>query len=272
VQFTVIGSPAGARRLPDEERARHGGQSSWGWGASRRVTPGPQNPPPATPCSCAVSGDGPPTPLSTPVAGGRGPSRSRPFVTSAPIETRLSQRPRPEQVRWGLAGLAPRGAGSWAGPRGRRASGACMGARRQAAGGGALGTPGRGGTPLRDSGARAGSARHALPPLAPSGAARRGSGHLTFGDRHRLGCRNGAGGAFARRVPRRERGIDQGQHTVRRRREAMDTSTWLLTVCNATAFFFFLQSKRASARKTHRLTVCPLTDQAPLPALGGIRL
>lgn len=83
---------------------------------------------------------------------------------------------------------------------------------------------------------------------------------------------HGAGGAFARRVPRRERGIDQGQHTVRGRREAMDPSTWLLTVCHATApFFFFLQSKRASARKTHILTVCPLTNQAPLPALGGIQ-
>lgn len=217
-------------------------EAAGGGGGSRRVAPGSQSSPPTTPCSCAVSGDGPPIPLSTPVAGGRGPSQSRPFVTSAPIETRLRQRPRPEQVRWGLAGLAPRGVGSRAGPRGRRASGACMGAGRRAAGGGALGTPGRGGTPLQDSGARAGSAPQALPPLAPPGATRRGSEHLTFGDRHLLECRNGAGGAFARRVPRRERGIDQGQHTVRGRREAMDPSTWLLTVCNATALFFFCKA------------------------------
>lgn len=30
VQLAVIGPPAGARRLPNKERARHGGRSSWG--------------------------------------------------------------------------------------------------------------------------------------------------------------------------------------------------------------------------------------------------
>lgn len=71
---------------------------------------------------------------------GRGIMRPRPFVTSAPIEARLLQRPRPEQVRRGLAGLAPRGAGGRAGAakearlralRGSPRSGVRTGGRRE---------------------------------------------------------------------------------------------------------------------------------------------
>lgn len=64
-----------------------------------------------------------------------------PFVTSKPIKEGLRRRPRPKQVRLGLAGLAPRGAGSRVGQLGRRAEGAALLAPLRAAGGVAPGTP-----------------------------------------------------------------------------------------------------------------------------------
>lgn len=82
----------------------------------RRVAQWSQDPPHARPRRCAVSRDQRPTPLSTPVWEGRGLWRSRPFVTSAPMEERLHRRPRPEQVRRRLEGLEPRGAGCRVGP------------------------------------------------------------------------------------------------------------------------------------------------------------
>lgn len=77
--------------------------------------------------------------------------RPRPFVTSAPIEARLRQRPRPEQVLRGLAGLAPRGAGGRAGAARRPGRGRCADSRAADCGGGrgpGTESPRRDGTPF----------------------------------------------------------------------------------------------------------------------------
>lgn len=78
VQLAVVGPPAGAGGLSDKKRARHGGRSSRG----RRVAQGSRGTLPVRPCRCAVSGDAPPTPLSTPAPGWAGPGGATPLVTS----------------------------------------------------------------------------------------------------------------------------------------------------------------------------------------------
>lgn len=121
VQFAVVGPPAGAGGLPNEERARHGGRAAGvsGWGNQRDAPREPKNAP-ARPCRSAVSWRRPANSFNYGSAKGRGGRRHalhapepiaaalrrrpRPEPTSAPIAARRRWRPRPRAGAPGAGG------------------------------------------------------------------------------------------------------------------------------------------------------------------------
>lgn len=144
MQFAVVGPPAGAGRLPDEERARHGGRSKPGSPSRAGV-------------ASTLSGEAEPqrfersraaNSLSTPEIEGVA------FVTSAPIKERLPGGHAPSRCARGWRGWRRVALGAGRGLLQRPAVGPVLTARRRAAGEGrgragrrTSGTPGKAGPP-----------------------------------------------------------------------------------------------------------------------------
>lgn len=208
---------------------------------------GSRDTPPARPCRCAVSGDAPPTPLSTPASGGAGPDETTPLCHLRANRAASSPEATPRAGAPGAGGASA--AWRW-GPGGaarRPGCGRCADCRAADCGGGrepGTESPRRDGTPFGTPRARQLSAARSSASGALWRRAQR-SGHLTFRNRLRLGLGEG-GGNFLGQAGASQRARDDTHFGGGC--EEMNTFTWLLAVRNATAF---LQSNLASSRKRH---------------------
>lgn len=224
MQFAVVGPPAGAGRLPDKERARHGGRSKPGSrsraGVARTLSRE------AEPQRFEQSGSA--NSLSTPAIEGVA------FVTSAPIKERFPGGHAPSRCARGWRGSRRVALGAGRGQLQRPAVGAVLTARRRAAGqrrggrGAGRREPQARPDPLRDPTHRPAQRRTVARlwrPLVPRAL---GSGHLTFRNRLLLGLAEGAEISSARPALLKERGIDEEQTLYRGGCEEMGIFTWLL--------------------------------------------
>lgn len=182
----------------------------------RRFAQGSRGTPPARPCSCALSGDAPSTPLSTPASGRAGPEQATPLCHLRANRDAPSPEATPRAGAQGAGGA--RAAWRW-GPGGGRSEAGPRALLRPPGGllpGAGTGSPRRGRTPLGTPRARLLAAARS----SASGAPWRRAPRVWAPEVPKPSpppAWGGGGNFLGRLAPRKERGIDEGPYTFRGR-------------------------------------------------------